>query len=181
VRPEKTKPCARERAWVPGVPSKTSQRYNLLLACDINVGPVAWMIYKENTDAGVFARFLRDVLVPQLTAGVRRTVMCDNLAAHFTDGMAENALHAAGHRLLARPSYWPDMAPIESFFGKIKAWLRTHRDYIGAANFRDAIEMAVMNLTAQDCRGFYQNTRYFVPGMVYKPYLGMYEQPYMQK
>lgn len=154
-------------------PSKTNQRFNVLLAIDINVGPVAWLIYDNNTTADFFAAYLRDILIPQLATGIRRTIMCDNLAAHFTDNVAQAALAAAGHRLLARPPYSPDMAPIESTFAQIKHWLRAHTDYINAKNFREAIEMAIMSIGVDDCRGYYQNTHYFVPGRNYKPYLGL--------
>jgi len=87
-----------------------------MLVVDIVHGVLAYRIYDESTTADVFDNFLANEFMA--VAGRGRYVMCDNLAAHFTDGKA-----AAGHRLIARPAYSPDMAPIESCFSKLKAFL----------------------------------------------------------
>jgi transposase len=147
-------------------------RLNLLLAIDINVGVVAWKVYTENTTADVFADFVRDDLLPRLPFGVQRTVLWDNLAAHSTNNTASDLLDGKGHRVVPRPSYSPDMAPIESAFSKIKYLLRRHKDVITAANFKQAIDLAVRQITAEDCRGWYQHCHYFVPGKAFLPYLG---------
>ena len=130
-------------------------------------------MYEENTTAEVFAQFIRDHLLPRLTHGFRRTILWDNLAAHFTGNVATNALQAAGHVVVARPSYSPDFAPIESAFSKVKYWLRRHKQDINADNLREAIEMAVICITADDCRGWFQGCHYPVPGRAFQPYLGM--------
>lgn len=137
-------------------------------------GPVAWWIYTINTDADVFAFFIEQFLLPKLTAGVRRTILWDNLSAHFTGNVATDLLAAAGHRVVARPSYSPDMAPIESAFSKIKYFLRRHTDLITAANLRDAVDVAVRTITPEDAQGWYQDCHYFVPGREYRPYLGLF-------
>jgi len=103
-----------------------------MLVVDIVHGVLAYRIYEENTTADVFDNFLANEFMA--VAGRGRYVMCDNLAAHFTDGKA-----AAGHRLIARP-YSPDMAPIESCFSKLQAFLRRHSDNINAANFKFAVK-----------------------------------------
>ena len=92
-----------------------------MLVVDIVHGVLAYRIYEENTTADVFDNFLANEFMA--VAGRGRYVMCDNLAAHFTDGKAATTLKAAGHRLIARPAYSPDMAPIESCFSKLKAFL----------------------------------------------------------
>jgi len=107
-------------------------------------------------------------------AGHGMYVMCDNLAAHFTDGKAAKVLSANGHRLLARPAYSPDFAPIESCFSYIKAFLRRHSADINAENFKFAVEAAILTLTVDHIRGFYQNCHYSVEGREYRPYLGLY-------
>jgi transposase len=106
-------------------------------------------------------------------------VLCDTLASHFTGNVASNALAAAGHRLVARPSYSPDFAPIESAFSKVKYWLRKHNDYITSANFADAIEMAVLSITPQDVQGWFAGCHYCVPGHPFTPYMG--EPAYVDK
>jgi transposase len=139
---------------------------------DVNVGPLAWKIYEENTTANVFSDFIRDDLLPRLCVGIERTILWDNLAAHFTGNVAINLLGNKGHRVVARPSYSPDMAPIESAFSKIKYLLKRNRDVITAANLRDAIDLAVRQITAEDCRGWFQHCHYYVPGREFRPYMG---------
>jgi transposase len=159
--------------FCPPQPSRTNTKFNLLLAIDTLTGPVAWWIYPANTDANVFAFFVTEYLLPRLTAGVQRTVLWDNLSAHFTGDVATNALAAAGHRVVARPSYSPDMAPIESAFSKVKNVLRRCKDRVTAANLRQQIDAAVQTITPRDCQGWYQDCHYFVPGRQFRPYLGM--------
>ena len=98
-----------------------------MLVVDIVHGVLSYRIYEESTTADVFDDFLANEFMAVASRG--RYVMCNNLAAHFTDGKA-----AAGHRLIARP-YSPDMAPSESCSSKLKAFLRHHSDNINAANF----------------------------------------------
>jgi serine/threonine protein phosphatase PrpC len=136
---------------------------------------LAWWVYEDNTDAQLFAHFITEMLIPDIRGEPCMTVLCDNLASHFTGNVVENALVAAGHRLIARPSYSPDFAPIESAFSKVKYWLRRFNDDITAANFSDAIEMAVLSITAQDVQGWFAGCHYCVPGRPFKPYMGMSE------
>jgi transposase len=164
---------ARSLTLVRGQPSRTATRVNLLLAIDINVGPVAWWLYEENTTADVFVTFIRDYLLPRLSWGIQRTILWDNLAAHFTDNVAIDLLSSKGHRVVSRPTYSPDMAPIESAFSKVKYLLRRNKDLINADNFTQAIDLAVQQITVRDCQGWYQDCHYFVPGREYRPYEGI--------
>ena len=148
-------------------------RRNLLLAINPLHGVVAWWVYEENTDAALFAFFVTDILIPALNNHPRMTVLWDNLSSHFTGNVAENALNAAGHRVIARPSYSPDMAPIESAFSKVKYWLRKHNDDICAGNFAAAVEMAVLSITPSDVQGWFQDCHYYLPGREFRPYMGM--------
>jgi hypothetical protein len=138
-------------------------------------GVLTWWVYEENTDAELFSYFISDILVPVIRHEAQMTVLWDNLASHFTGNVAENALAAAGHRVVARPSYSPDFAPIESAFSKVKYWLRAFNDDICAANFSDAIEMAVLSITPQDVQGWFAGCHYCVPGRPFKPYMGIPE------
>jgi len=148
-------------------------RRNLLLAINPLYGVIAWWVYEENTDAALFAFFVTDILLPVIEHEQKMTLLWDNLSSHFTGNVAENAIVAAGHRLVARPSYSPDFAPIESAFSKVKYWLRNFTDDICAANFADAIEMAVLSITAKDVQGWFEGCYYNVPGRPFKPYMGM--------
>jgi len=152
--------------------SKVKVRFNLLLAVDINVGVVAYQIYRENTTADVFTAFIRDRVLPVLAPGVERIFLWDNLAAHFTENKAIGLIKNAGHLVVSRPSYSPDMAPIESAFSKMKYLMRRNHDVISSNNFAEAIDLAVREITSEDCAGWFQDCHYFVPGKSYKPYLG---------
>jgi transposase len=50
----------------------------------------------------------------------------DNLASHKVEGVRER-IEAAGAQLWYLPSYSPDLNPIELWFAKLKALLRTAR------------------------------------------------------
>lgn len=156
-------------------PSKVSGRRNLLLAINPLYGVVAWWVYEENTDAEVFAHFITNILLPVIRQERTMTLLWDNLASHFKGNVAEDTVVAAGHRVVARPSYSPDFAPIESAFSKVKYWLREFNDDICSANFPDAIEMAVLSITPQDVQGWFSGCYYCVPGRPFKPYMGMPE------
>ena len=41
-----------------------------------------------------------------------------------------------------------------------------------AGNLDVAIDLAVREITSEDCAGWFQDCHYFVPGKSYKPYLG---------
>ncbi len=162
----------RDSQVYPAQPSKIKLRLNVLLAINPVVGVVSFKIYKENTDAPLFAQYITDDLLPKLPRGVRHTILWDNLSSHFTDRTAINAIEAQRHRVVARPSYSPDMAPIESAFAKLKAFLRAHRARITTRNLHVAIQMAILSITAHDCQGWYAHCHYYVPGREFKPYLG---------
>ncbi len=79
-------------------------------------------------------------------------VVMDNLPAHKAAGV-QDAIEAAGARLLYLPSYSPDFNPIEQVFAKLKALLR------GAAartipDLWAAIRQAFARFTPQECRNY---------------------------
>jgi len=167
-----------ERASMPGFPSRHGIRLNLLLAIDVNQGPVAFWIYPGTTDADLFAFFIGEMLLPRL-GGNPRVVMWDNVSFHFTNNTAINLLTNGGHTVVARPPYSPDMAPIESAFSKIKISLRKHIDYISPVNLELAICLAVQSITALNAQGWFQNCHYYIPGREYRPYLGPNPGPFL--
>lgn len=68
-----------------------------------------------------FVAYVEQVLVPALRAGM--VVVMDNLPCHKVKGV-EDAITAAGCRLLYLPPYSPDLNPIENAFSKLKRGLR---------------------------------------------------------
>ena len=75
-------------------------------------------------DGDCFLAYLDQVLVPTLHAG--DIVVMDNLRAHHVEGVRER-IDATGAQLWYLPAYSPDLNPIELWFAKLKALLRTAR------------------------------------------------------
>ena len=69
-----------------------------------------------------FQGYIDKILVPDLAPG--DIVVMDNLPSHKGPAV-QDAIEAAGARLLYLPSYSPDFNPIEMAFSKLKALLRT--------------------------------------------------------
>jgi transposase len=69
-----------------------------------------------------FLAYVQQVLVPTLKRG--DVVIMDNVGVHKVAGVRE-AIEACGAMLLYLPPYSPDLNPIEQFFSKLKAVLRT--------------------------------------------------------
>lgn len=109
-------------------------------------------------DRVTFNRFVTEVLAPALRAG--DTVVMDNLAVHKS-AVAQQAIEAAGARLVFLPPYSPDFNPIALAFAKLKTGLR-------AANARSAETVMAATqafyprITATDARGFYRHAGYFL-------------------
>jgi transposase len=105
-----------------------------------------------SSNAATFLAYVEQVLVPSLREG--DVVVFDNLASHFTPGVAE-AIERAGARVLPLPPYSPDLSPIEEMFSKFKEALRR-----AAARTKDhlveAIGDALKTVSAQDILGWFR-------------------------
>ncbi len=66
--------------------------------------------------------FVEELLVPTLKRG--DMVLMDNTPIHTLDAI-EDAIEAAGARVLFLPTYSPDLNPIENCWSKVKARLRS--------------------------------------------------------
>lgn len=102
------------------------------------------------TNGTRFRSYVTDTLVPVLQPG--DIVVMDNLPAHKVAGV-QDAIEAAGARLLYLPSYSPDFNPIEQAFAKLKALLRS----AAARTIPDlwaAIRQAFTRFTPQECRNY---------------------------
>jgi len=72
-------------------------------------------------DGPLFLAYITKVLGPELQQG--DMVICDNLASHKIQGIAE-AIAARGATLHYLPAYSPDLNPIEMAFAKLKSYMR---------------------------------------------------------
>jgi transposase len=103
------------------------------------------------SNAATFLAYVEQVLVPTLRPG--DVVVFDNLASHFTPGVAE-AIEKVGARVLPLPPYSPDLNPIEEMFSKFKEFLRR-----AAARTKDhlveTIGEALRMVTTEDILGWF--------------------------
>ena len=99
-------------------------------------------------------------LAPELKEG--QVVVMDNLAAHKPDRVRE-LIEGRGCELVYLPPYSPDYNPIKEVFSKIKRMLRDPQ----ARTRRippEALGQALLTVTAQDARGFFEHCGYHLAG-----------------
>jgi len=97
------------------------EKYTLQLAVGSNRLIHARFRKKSGTTAEDVTEFMQ-TLLPRL-GNQRHTVLMDNLNSHFSDA-TQNAFDQTVHRLLPRPAYCPQFAPIEFFFNQIEQALQ---------------------------------------------------------
>ena len=107
-------------------------------------------------DGSLFLAYAAQVLGPELQEG--DMVICDNLAAHKVQGVAE-AITQRGATLHYLPAYSPDLNPIEMAFAKLKALIRqaaarTYEDLIAAT------AQALNCFSASECLHFLRHAQY---------------------
>jgi transposase len=122
-------------------------------------GIVAPLVLDGAINGISFRNYVEQFLAPTLRPG--DTVVMDNLASHKVKGVRE-AIEAAGARLLFLPPYSPDLNPIEQFFAKLKALLRTAARRTVDALW-NAIGTALDAFTPDECRNYIANCGYSHP------------------
>ena len=140
-----------------GVPQNRGENVTMLAAIGLG-GVSAPMTVNGAVDGEVFLIYVRQVLVPTLSAG--DIVVMDNLGAHRVAGVAE-AIEEAGARVEYLPPYSPDYNPIEKCWSKVKTALRKAK-----ARTREALEAALkealLQITAADARAWFAHCGYSV-------------------
>lgn len=88
-------------------------------------GIAAPFVIDKPMNGAIFIAYIRQCLVPALRPG--DIVVMDNLPAH-KNAQVRELIEAAGAHLRYLPPYSPDFNPIEQFFAKLKALLRTAKE-----------------------------------------------------
>jgi transposase len=104
----------------------------------------------------MFLLWITECLVPFLKPG--RIVLMDNSSIHKVAGVRE-AIEAAGASVLFIPPYSPEFNPIEECWSKVKTFLRRCKARV-LGDLLDAIDSAVDEVTAMDCRGWFSHAGY---------------------
>ena len=125
------------------------------LRCDRMTAP---MMIKGALDGEVFLAYVEQCLSPTLKRG--DIVVKDNVPAHKVEGVQE-AIEAAGARLLYLPPYSPDLNPIENAYGAFKAFLRKCAERTEDALRRRAGQF-VRRLRAETCANFFAHAGYAI-------------------
>jgi transposase len=87
-------------------------------------------------------------------------VVLDNLSVHKST-TAQQAVEAAGGRLMFLPAYLPDLNPIEQAFAKLKHGLRVTGERT-TETVMAATRKLYPRITATDARGLYRHAEYFL-------------------
>jgi transposase len=139
------------------VPFNKGKRITLIAA--IGVNGVKTALYGDwYMDGIIFIDFLKKCLLPVLEPG--QVVIMDNLAAHKVEFVRE-LIESAGAKLIYLPPYSPDLNPIELFWSKIKAYIRSKEARTLAA-LNEAIKNAFKFITAMDLEGWFEHCGYSI-------------------
>jgi len=147
--------CPVGERLVAGVPHGHWQTTTLIAALD-DRGMRCSTTVDGAVNRDVFEAFVRQVLVPTLSAG--DVVVMDNLSSH--KGPRVRALvESAGAAALYLPPYSPDLNPIEPAFAKLKQLMRSAGHRAMDALWSD-VQRMLDRITDRDAQGFYRHCGY---------------------
>lgn len=119
-------------------------------------GLTAPALFDGPMDGDMFLAYLDQMLVPTLQAG--DIVVMDNLGAHHVDGVRAR-VEAAGAALWYLPPYSPDLNPIELWFAKLKAVLRTARRR-SVEDLWGTVGASLALFSPTECRNYFRHCGY---------------------
>ena len=119
-------------------------------------GLTAPCLFDGPMDGECFLAYLDQFLVPTLQPG--DVVVMDNLSAHKVDGVRER-IERVGATLRYLPPYSPDFNPIELWFAKLKALLRTARRRT-LDELWETVGTSLAAFSALECRNYFRHSGY---------------------
>ena len=138
-------------------PHKRGKNVSMIGAISLS-GIIASINLLGSIDGLTFEAFVMRKLIPKLWKGA--VVVWDNYSIHKGKEI-EQAIIAAGARLIYLPPYSPDFNPIENCWSKIKNILRS----IGARNYQDlelAISQAYSQVSFKDIYNWFSHSCYCI-------------------
>ena len=121
-------------------------------------GIEASMYGEWNTDGEIFTVFVKELLVPRLSAG--KIVIMDNVKFH-SSSKAVKAIEDTGANIIFLPPYSPEFSPIENMWSKVKQTLRKLEPR-SCMEFRKAIKTVFLQITQSDLLGWFKHCGYCV-------------------
>jgi len=148
----------RGEACVGRVPGNSVVRQSVVSLFSL-AGMEAHAMQPGSLKQGDFAAFIRECVVPRLSAG--DVVVVDNARCHHGKEAREarEAIESIGARLVFLPAYSPDFAPIEWGWRQIKAFVRQ----VGPrtpSELRAAVIQAMPRVTPQQAAGYFAHCGY---------------------
>ncbi len=119
-------------------------------------GLTAPLVVDGPINGEIFLAYVQQHLAPTLKPG--DIVIMDNLSSHKVTGVQE-AIEAAGAKLMFLPPYSPDFNPIEQVFSKLKALLRKASERTVSALW-DRIGNLVDRFEPAECRNYFRHSGY---------------------
>ncbi len=114
------------------------------------------MVADGPMDGALFLAYVRTFLCPTLKPG--DLVVADNLSSHKVAGV-QDAIEAAGAKLVFLPPYSPDLNPIEKFFAKLKALLRKAAKRSVNALWTEIGDL-LETVTPEECSNYFHSSGY---------------------
>ncbi|XP_028408665.1 uncharacterized protein LOC114531222 [Dendronephthya gigantea] len=138
------------------------KRYSVLCAIS-NLGVKAAHSILGSYDMEQFEFAMEHFVIPYVGSVARNepcsVVVMDNCSIHNSNKTIET-IRKKGGVVFFLPPYSPDMNPIEEAFGTAKTWLQRN-DNICVKYPKRCFEIALAQITAKQCTGFFKDSGYF--------------------
>lgn len=132
---------------------RRGERWSVLPAITVNGYLPGELIVQGSITAEIFVWWLRNAVLPQLTAF--NILVMDNASIHHSLEVKE-ACAEFGVPIEYLPPYSPDFNPIESTFNVLKAWVRRHISTVDRYERFDAyLRKGVSEAIGQDCEKYF--------------------------
>jgi len=99
------------------------------------------MCFEGTCDTSLFNCWLKQVLIPNLTAG--QVLILDNASFHKSTE-SQKLVEAAGCKILFLPPYSPDLNPIEKYWANMKTKVRELLPKVNT--FTEALDCVILSM-----------------------------------